>query len=75
MIAYIYGDEVPPDFATLAACGFTTVCLDTMAPWYDESMPIEGRAFGLTVVAFAMKYVLGRSAVRREDRIHPRRAS
>ena len=75
MIAYVHGDEVPPDFSTLAACGFTIVCLDTTAPWYHESRLTEGRALGLTVVAFAMKYVGTRPSLRREQRMHQQRAS
>ena len=75
MIAYVYGDGVPPDFATLAACGFRIVCLDRTAPWFKESMLAEASQVGLTAVAFAMKYVIGQRSSRREVRMLEQHAS
>jgi len=54
LIAYVYGDDVAPDFAALAACGFTIVCLDKSAPWFREEMIAEARRQGLTAIAFEM---------------------
>ena len=53
LIAYVYGD-VPPDFAAIAACGFTVVLLDSSAPWFGETTLAEAKAHGLTAVAFRM---------------------
>jgi hypothetical protein len=75
LIAYVYGDDVPPDFETLAACGFNIVCLDKTAPWYNESMIAEARKLDLTVVAFAMKHVMARLSGPREFRKLPQKAS
>jgi len=58
LIAYVYGDDVAPDFAALAACGFSIVCLDKGAPWFRDEMVAEARDNGLTAIAFEMKYVL-----------------
>ena len=68
LIAYVYGDEVAPDFAALAACGFTIVCLDSSAPWFREEMIAEAGAAGLTATAFAMKYVLRKTVYERQLR-------
>ena len=55
MIANVYGDT-PPDFAAIAAFGFTVVCLDSTAPWFREAMIEEAKTHGLTPVAFPMGY-------------------
>jgi hypothetical protein len=55
LIAYVYGD-VPPDFAAIAACGFTVVCVDTSAPWFNDRTLAEARAHDLIGVAFRMSY-------------------
>lgn len=55
LIAYVYG-ETPPDFATLAAFGFTTVCLDSAASWCTDAAIAAAKAEGLTVVTFRMSY-------------------
>jgi hypothetical protein len=56
LIAYIYGDT-PPDFAAVAAFGFTVVCLDTAAPWFSEQAVSDARAHGLMAIAFRMSHV------------------
>jgi len=56
LIAYVYG-EVPPDFAAMAACGFTIVCLDSSASWFSDATIAAAKAQGLTPVAFRMGYV------------------
>ena len=53
LVAHVYGD-VPPDFAAIAACGFTVVLLDSSAPWFSDSAVAEARAHDLTAVAFRM---------------------
>ena len=65
LIAYVYGDDVAPEFAALAACGFTIVCLDKSAPWFREKMIAEARRQGLTAIAFEMKYVLRKTVCSR----------
>ena len=65
LIAYVYGDDVAPDFAALGACGFTIVCLDKSAPWFREEMIAEARRQGLTAIAFEMKYVLRKTTYER----------
>jgi hypothetical protein len=55
LIAYVYG-EVPPDFAAIAACGFTVVCLDSSASWFGRTTVAEAEAHGLVGVAFRMSY-------------------
>ena len=55
LIAYVYG-EVPPDFAAIAACGFTVVCLDSSASWFDETTLARAKAHDLVPVAFRMGY-------------------
>jgi hypothetical protein len=55
LIAYVYG-EAPPDFAAIAACGFTVVCVDTSAPWFSDATLAEARAHDLVGVAFRMSY-------------------
>jgi len=55
LIAYVYG-EAPPDFAAIAACGFTIVCLDSSASWCTDASITAARAEGLTVVPFRMSY-------------------
>lgn len=56
MIAHVYGD-VPPDFAAIAACGFTVVCLDSTAQWYREELLARAKGEGLTPFAFPMRPV------------------
>ena len=63
LIAYVYGDDVPPDFSALVACGFEIVCLDKSAPWFREEMISEAEGMGLQAVAFAMKYIVSRTAL------------
>jgi hypothetical protein len=53
LIAYIYGDT-SPDFETVAAFGFTIVCLDSAAAWFSERTLEEAKARGLMVIAFRM---------------------
>jgi len=56
LIAYVHGD-VPPDFAAIAACGFTVVCLDVAASWFSEGTTIAAaKAHDLVPVAFRMSY-------------------
>jgi hypothetical protein len=55
LIAYVYG-ETPPDFAAIAAFGFTVVCLDTSAPWFRDTTVGDAKAHGLTPVAFRMGF-------------------
>jgi hypothetical protein len=55
LIAHVYGD-VPPDFAAIAACGFTVVLLDSSAPWFSDRIVAEAKAEELTVVAFRMAF-------------------
>ncbi len=55
LIAYVYGD-VPPDFAAIAACGFTVVLLDSSAPWFGDTTVAEAKRHELTAVAFRMSY-------------------
>jgi hypothetical protein len=55
LIAYVYGDT-PPDFPAIAAFGFTVVCLDSSAPWFNDATVAEAKAHGLTPVAFRMAY-------------------
>jgi hypothetical protein len=55
LIAYVYG-ETPPDFAAIAAFGFTIVCLDSAASWCTDAAIAAARAEGLTVVPFRMSY-------------------
>jgi hypothetical protein len=52
-IAYIHGDT-PPDFAAIAACGFTVVVLDSRAPWFDDWTVGRDKTHGLTVFAHPM---------------------
>ena len=52
-IAYVYGDT-PPDFAAIAAFGFTVVVLDSRAPWYSDWMVGRAKAHGLAVFAHPM---------------------
>jgi hypothetical protein len=56
LIAYIHGDT-PPDFATVAAFGFTIVCLDSAAPWFSDRTISEAKAHGLMAIAFRMGHV------------------
>jgi hypothetical protein len=56
LIAYVHGDDTPPDFATLAAAGFEVVCLDSLAPWFTESMISQAKSHGLMAVGFPMAY-------------------
>jgi hypothetical protein len=56
LIAYVHGDDTPPDFAALAAAGFEVVCLDRLAPWFSESMIRDAKAHGLLAVGFPMAY-------------------
>lgn len=56
LIAYISGDT-PPDFASVAAFGFTIVCLDSGAPWFSPSSVIDAKAHGLMAIAFRMGHV------------------
>ena len=55
LIAYVYG-EVPPDFAAIAACGFTVVCLDMSASWFSETTVAQAKAHDLVAVAFRMSH-------------------
>jgi len=55
LIAYVYG-EVPPDFAAIAACGFTVVCIDSSAPWFSDATMEQAKAQDLTPVAFRMSH-------------------
>ena len=55
LIAYVYG-ETTPDFAAIAAFGFTVVCHDTAASWCTDAAIEAARAEGLTVVPFRMSY-------------------
>ena len=55
LIAYVYG-QVPPDFAAIAACGFTIVCLDSSASWFSEATIVAAKAHELVPVAFRMSY-------------------
>jgi hypothetical protein len=55
LIAYVYG-EVPPDFAAIAACGFTVVCLDISASWFNDTTVAAAKAHDLIAVAFRMSY-------------------
>jgi hypothetical protein len=55
LIAYVYG-EAPPDFAAIAACGFTVVCLDSAASWFDDTTVAEAKAHDLVPVPFKMGY-------------------
>ena len=55
LIAYVYGETVP-DFAAIAACGFTVVCVDTTASWCTDTALASAKAEGLTVVPFRMSY-------------------
>ena len=52
-IAYVYGDT-PPDFAAIAACGFTVVVMDSRAPWYNDWTVGKAKAYGLAVFAHPM---------------------
>jgi hypothetical protein len=56
MIAYIYGGETPPDFAAVAALGFSFVVLDAGAPWFTADTVDQAKANGLNAVAFRMGY-------------------
>jgi len=56
LIAYVYGDT-PPDFAAIAAFGFEFVCLDSTAPWFNESLVPEAGRAGLSAFAFSMRYL------------------
>ena len=53
LIAYVYGDT-PPDFAAIAASGFEVVCLDSLAPWFNETT--VAAAHGLIAVGHPMSY-------------------
>ena len=55
LIAHVYG-EVPPDFAAIAACGFTVVFLDSSASWFGPATVADAKAHGLAAVAFRMSY-------------------
>ena len=55
LIAYVYGETVP-DFAAIAAFGFTVVCVDSAASWCTEAAIAAAKAEGLTVVPFRMSY-------------------
>ena len=54
LVAHVYDGDVAPDFAAVAACGFSVVLLDTAAPWFSEAAVAAARAEGLMVVAFRM---------------------
>ena len=55
LVAYVYGDA-PTDFAAIAAAGFEVVCLDSRAPWFDETVITRAKAHGLMAVGFPMAY-------------------
>jgi hypothetical protein len=55
LVAYVYG-ETAPDFAAIAAFGFSIVCVDTAASWCTTAMIARAAAAGLTVVPFRMSY-------------------
>jgi hypothetical protein len=55
LVAYVYG-ETAPDFAAIAAFGFTVVCVDTAASWCTDAAITRAKAEGLTVVPFRMSY-------------------
>lgn len=55
LVAYVYG-ETAPDFAAIAACGFTVVCVDTAASWCTDAAVAAAKRAGLTVVPFRMSY-------------------
>ena len=57
VIAYVYGDDTPPDFAAIAACGFQIVCLDSTAPWFNVSLVDAAAREGLSAFAFSMRYL------------------
>ena len=57
VIAYVYGDDTPPDFASLAAFGFEIVCLDSTAPWFNETLVAAAAREGLSAFAFSMRYL------------------
>jgi hypothetical protein len=54
LVAHVYDGEVPPDFAAIAACGFSVVLLDTAAPWFSDKLVAAAKAEGLVVVSFRM---------------------
>jgi hypothetical protein len=62
LIAYVYGGSTPPDFAAIAASGFSLVCLDTTAPWFTDTTVADAEANGLIAVAFPMAYSPANSA-------------
>ena len=55
LVAYVYGDT-PPDFAAIAASGFTVVCLDSRASWFTGATISRATAHGLKAVGFPMSY-------------------
>jgi hypothetical protein len=67
LIAYVSGDT-PPDLAAIAAFGFDIVCLDTRAPWFNESVVAKAQENGLTTIAFRMGYVAAADATSRRPR-------
>jgi hypothetical protein len=55
LVAYVYGDT-PPDFAAIAASGFAVVCLDSLAPWFNEATIASARAHGLMAAGHPMSH-------------------